>query len=96
MIAMIFDSGIMAIKCGAERMGFIRVNVGLSNPVEPEISEEVRVLVDTGATLSVFPASLLDRLGIRRRGQRRFRGFGGVVTRDVGSAEMRYAGETRP
>ena len=74
-------------------MGFIHVNVGLSNPSVPGDVEEVRVLVDTGATLSVFPASLLESLGIQRRGQRRFRGFGGVVTRDVGGAEISYGGE---
>jgi predicted aspartyl protease len=73
-------------------MGFVHVNVGLSNPSEPGRTEEVRVLVDTGATLSVLPASLLERLRIRRIGQRRFRGFGGVVTRDVGYAIMRYEG----
>ena len=49
-------------------MGFVHVNVGLSNPSEPDRAEEVNVLVDTGATLSVFPAGLLDRLGIRRTG----------------------------
>ena len=45
-------------------MGFIYVDVGVSNPSTPETSEEIRVLVDTGATLSVLPASLLERLGI--------------------------------
>ena len=75
-------------------MGFVHVNVGLSNPSEPDSAEEVRVLVDTGATLSVFPASLLDKMGIRRSSQRRFRGFGGVVTRDVGTVDMHYGGAT--
>lgn len=65
--------------------GFVHVNVGLSNPSEPDRAEEVNVLVDTGATLSVFPAGLLDRLGIQRTGQRRLRGFGGVITRDTGA-----------
>ena len=50
-------------------------------------------MVDTGATLSVFPASLLDRLGIRRIGKKKFRGFGGVVTRDVGNVTMHYNGD---
>ena len=58
-------------------MGFVHVNIGLSNPSELGHAEEVRVLVDTGATLSVLPSSLLDNLGIRRTGQRRLRGFGG-------------------
>ncbi len=71
-------------------MGIIHVNVNRSDPVDT--GEEARVMVDTGATLSVFPASLLDRLGVRPTGERRFRGFGGVVTREVGGAHMSYAG----
>ena len=73
-------------------MGFVHVNVGISNPSDPYNAEEVRVLVDTGATLSVFPTSVLDKMGIRRISQRRFRGFGGVVTRDVGNINMHYGG----
>ena len=72
-------------------MGLIHINVALSNPVRPEAAEEeVRVLVDTGATLSVLPAELLERLGIVRINQRRLRGFGGVIVRDIGNANMRY------
>ena len=74
-------------------MGSVHVNVGLSNPSEPGRAEEVRVLVDTGATLSVLPSGLLDHLGIRRTGQRRLRGFGGVITRDTGTVNMTYDGE---
>ena len=74
-------------------MGFVHVNVGLSNPSEPDRAEEVNVLVDTGATLSVFPAGLLDRLGIQRTGQRRLRGFGGVITRATGAVILTYGGE---
>ena len=75
-------------------MGFVYVNVALSNPASPDTAEEIRVLVDTGATLSVFPASLLDKMRVERIGRRRFRGFGGVVTRDVGTVNMRYGDAT--
>lgn len=74
-------------------MGFVHVDVGLSNPSAPGSAEEVNVLVDTGATLSVFPASLLDHLGIPRTGQRRLRGFGGVITRAAGTVNLTYGGE---
>ena len=73
-------------------MGFVHVNVDISNPSEPDRTEELRVLVDTSATLSVLPTSLLERLEIRPISQRRLRGFGGTVTRDVGMVIMRYAG----
>lgn len=71
-------------------MGFIHVDVEVSNPANPDVSENVRVLVDTGATLSVLPADMLDRLGIRRRQMRRFQGFGGMITREIGTVNIRY------
>ena len=74
-------------------MGSVHVEVGVSNPSTPDVSEKIRVLVDTGATLSVLPASLLDRLGIPRVGSKRFRGFGGEVRRDIGNVTMQYDGE---
>ena len=75
-------------------MGIVHVNVGLAKPFDPEPSEMVRVMVDTGATISVFPAWLLDRLGIQRVGQQRFRGFGGAVIRSVGGVAMTYGDVT--
>ena len=71
-------------------MGFIHVSVDVSNPAAPDVSESVRVLVDTGATLSILPEEMLDRLGVRRIQKRRFRGFGGTVTRDIGIVSIRY------
>ncbi len=68
-------------------MGFIHVNVDIANLAAPDVSESVRVIVDTGATLSIL---LLDRLGVRRRHRRRLQGFGGVVTRDTGTVNMSY------
>ena len=73
-------------------MGFIHVDVEVSNPTNPDLRESVRVLVDTGATLSVLPSSVLDRLDIRRLQRRRFVGFGGVVARDIGGVNMTYSG----
>ena len=73
-------------------MGFIHVDVDVANPAAPDASESVRVLVDTGATLSILPEDMLDRLGIRRIQKRRFRGFGGTVSRDIGIAAMSYDG----
>ncbi len=74
-------------------MGSIHVNVDVSNLANLDVSESIRALVDTGATLSVFPASTLERLGIERRVRRGFQGFGGIVTRDVGTAYMGYEDE---
>ncbi len=78
-------------------MGLIHVDIGLSNPSEQQDSsratERIRALVDTGATLSVAPAALLESLGVQRIGQRRLRGFGGTLIRDVGTVNLAYDGE---
>ena len=71
-------------------MGFIHVDVDVSNPVSPGVTESLRVLVDTGAILSVLPSNMLDSLGILREGRRRFLGFGGPVARDTGIVRMTY------
>ena len=73
-------------------MGLVYVEVAISNPAAPEVSTDVTMLVDTGATLSLVPASLLDNLGVRREGARRFRGFGGNVTRHTGIVRLSYEG----
>ena len=73
-------------------MGLVRVEIGISSPATPENEERLEVLVDTGAILSVIPRSILERLGVRPLGERAFRGFGGVITRDTGVAQMSYDG----
>ena len=73
-------------------MGPVYVEVDVSNPAIPDVSEKIRVQVDTGATLSVLPTSLLKNLGIHRIDSQRFRSSGNVVTRDVGTVDMKYDG----
>ena len=75
-------------------MGIVHVSVGLARPFDAEPAEMVRVMVDTGATISVFPSPMLERLGIQRVGQQRFRGFGGAVVRSVGGVAMTYGNVT--
>ena len=71
-------------------MGFIYVDVEIACESAPRVTEKINALVDTGATLSVFPAGVLDKLGVDRLGKRRFHGFGGAVARDTGIVRMRY------
>ena len=73
-------------------MGLTRVEIKVSNPSQPERGERMAVLVDTGATLSVIPRSVLERLGIRPIGRHDFRAFGGVITREIGGIRMDYDG----
>ena len=70
-------------------MGLVYTDVDIANESAPHITARFNALVDTGATLSLFPASTLDELGVERLGRRRFRGFGGEVSRDTGVVRMR-------
>ena len=64
---------------------FLKVQVG--NPANPEITETVEFLVDSGAIYSVVPAPILDRLGIKPIGEQEFHlADGTTITRKKGIA----------
>ena len=55
--------------------------------------EEVEASVDTGATFTVVPAGILQRLGVDRKEKVRFRlADGGVIERDIGETQVRVDG----
>ena len=57
--------------------------------VDGERLETVDALVDTGASYSMFPRSMLDRLGIERRFVLPFeQADGSLIERDVGQAVL--------
>ncbi len=78
-----------------DEMGTFRTDVEVANPAQPHKRELIRmVLVDTGAALSWFPASVLQSLGITRLKEWHFRQADGtMLSRWTGSA-MVYAGST--
>ena len=66
-------------------MGFTYVRVTVAAPASPDRSEEIELLVDTGAMLSVIPRPMLERLGIEAVYTQRAQVFGGaVLERQVG------------
>ena len=76
-------------------MGTFRVDVEIDNPARPgEIRMLRAVLVDTGAELSWFPASVLESLGVERNGTWRFRQANGtILERWTGTVRVRVAGK---
>jgi predicted aspartyl protease len=76
-------------------MGFVKVRVGLYNPLQPEKVIEVDAIADTGAIYSIVRRDLLEKLGIKPLRRRRFKAFGGYVERDVGEVGMVLLGERR-
>jgi len=70
-------------------MGFVYVDLEIAASSDPDAGEKIRARVDENSMLSVFPANLLDRLGVRRLSRRLFYGFNGAVARDFGGVFMR-------
>ena len=75
-------------------MGTFRIDLEVENPERPGERRLFRsVLVDTGAELSVLPASVLAELGIVSFKAVRFRQADGTTfTRHIGSARIYAAG----
>lgn len=77
-------------------MGKFWVTVGVGHPYEGDLAE-VSALVDTGATHSMMPDSLLTQLHIEPVVQRSIRfADGGRERRGVGVARIAYRGEEWP
>jgi predicted aspartyl protease len=75
-------------------MGSFRIDVEVENPARPgERRTFQSVLIDTGAELSVFPATALESLHIRRFKELHFRqADGSILARWIGSAMIYAAG----
>ena len=71
-------------------MGLVHAQVRVSSPANPSRGEQIELLVDTGAMLSVIPREVLERLGITPLGAHQFRGSGGVIRREIGAVMMGY------
>lgn len=80
----------------SDDMGTFRIDIEIENPQRPGERRALRsVLVDTGAELSWFPASILDTLAVQRRKLWRFRqADGSVLERWSGPAFLYVAGTT--
>jgi clan AA aspartic protease len=76
-------------------VGFLKVKVGLFNPVQPDRVVEVEALVDTGAVYSAVGSDVLEQLGVKPLERRKFRAFGGFVERDIGEVGVVLMGRRR-
>jgi len=72
-------------------MGLAVVAMEIGNPAEPEITEQIELMVDSGAIYSVVPSALLERLGIKPLAEQTFRLADGTkITRQKGGAVFKY------
>ena len=54
-------------------MGLIVLEIEVGNPANPEVTEKVEFLIDSGAIYSVVPTPILERLDIRTLAEQQFR-----------------------
>jgi len=72
-------------------MGLTKLEIEVGNPANPEITESVEFLIDSGAIYSVVPTELLEKLAIKPIAEEVFRlADGSKVVRKKGVAIFRY------
>jgi predicted aspartyl protease len=75
-------------------MGLTHVDIEVASPADPKSRARVKLLVDSGATLSVISGTLLRRLGIRPHSKRGFiMANGEKIERQVGNADFFFQGQ---
>jgi predicted aspartyl protease len=68
-------------------MGLTVLELEVGNPANPEVTEKVEFLIDSGAIYSVVPTPILERLGIRPLAEQEFRLADGTkIVRKKGGA----------
>lgn len=74
-------------------MGFVRVKAKVWNVEKPESAREVLLLAGTGAIYTVLPRSLLEEMGVKSIGKRKFKlADNRVVERDAGIVGIEVQG----
>lgn len=78
------------------KMGFTYAKVKVTNPLIPEKSEEVDLLVDSGAIFTSIPREILIRLDLKPIDREKLKVYGGaIVEREIGWALIEYSGKRR-
>lgn len=72
-------------------MGLTHLAIEVGNPSDPDVTEHVEFLVDSGTVHSVVPRETLERLGITPLGAQEYRlADGARIKRSQGIALFRY------
>ena len=72
-------------------MGLTVLEIEVGNPADPDTTEPIDLLVDSGAVYSVVPTALLEKLAIKPYAEQEFRlADGSKIVRKKGMAVFRY------
>ncbi|RKY69761.1 MAG: aspartyl protease [Candidatus Latescibacterota bacterium] len=74
-------------------MGLTVLEIEVGNPADPEVTEKIEFLIDSGAIYSVVPTPILQNLGIEPLTEQAFRlADGSKIVRKKGGALFKYKG----
>lgn len=72
-------------------MGLTVLEMEVGNPANPQVTEKIEFLIDSGAVYSVVPTPILERLGIKPLATQEFRLADGTkIARKKGGALFKY------
>jgi len=72
-------------------MGLTVLEIEVGNPANPEVTETLEFLIDSGAVYSVVPTPILKKLGIKPISEQEFRlADGSKIVRKKGIALFKY------
>jgi clan AA aspartic protease len=72
-------------------MGLTVLEIEVGNPAQPEVTEKIEFLIDSGAVYSVVPSPVLERLGIQPLAEQESRLADGTkIVRKKGGALFKY------
>lgn len=72
-------------------MGLTVLELEVGNPANPEVTEKIEFLIDSGAIYSVVPTPILENLGIKPLTEQEFRLADGTkIVRKKGGALFKY------
>jgi len=73
-------------------MGLTVLELEVGNPANPDVTERLEFLIDSGAVYSVVPTPVLERLGIKPLAEQQFRlADWSKIVRKKGVALFKYA-----
>ena len=72
-------------------MGLTVLEIEVGNPADPDVTEKIEFLIDSGAIYSVVPTPILRNLGIKPLTEQEFRlADGSKIVRKKGIALFKY------
>jgi len=72
-------------------MGLTFLEMEIGNPSNPEVTEKMEFLIDSGAVYSVVPSAILEKVGIKPVAEEEFRLANGTkIMRKKGIALFKY------